>query len=370
MITFKFEQEPTMKPSRPRRSVLALAALLLGVLGTVSFAGPRDSLQLTNVRLDDTSFPPVSTFTTVAVAANYTVRYATIAGRFTVDPGGGPLDVRSLVVYLGAPSGEAFTIHPFRTSSATQSTTITPAFVIKLPPAVNSVGTWIFGISAGSSGIHAQWDTLTATLNDGPPVVPTNPLAFPVPTQPLAVLGNIGAPGVRLVNQQLPASGALWYRIDLPVPIATINTGFFPLAGFLDIDTEGSGVSASLGFYDFDGALLATDYFSGSLGGGGQAQLSFGTAPARPGVGNAGSSYNNRNGTLEPGVYYIAVARFTAQYDSGWSVRGPAAGGGAMTLNVVTNLSSSPICPADFNRSGTLSVQDIFDYLNAWFAGC
>lgn len=28
-----------------------------------------------------------------------------------------------------------------------------------------------------------------------------------------------------------------------------------------------------------------------------------------------------------------------------------------------------PSCPADFNASGTLTVQDIFDFLNAWFAG-
>jgi hypothetical protein len=27
-------------------------------------------------------------------------------------------------------------------------------------------------------------------------------------------------------------------------------------------------------------------------------------------------------------------------------------------------------CAADFNKSGTLQVQDIFDFLNAWFAGC
>ena len=27
------------------------------------------------------------------------------------------------------------------------------------------------------------------------------------------------------------------------------------------------------------------------------------------------------------------------------------------------------LCPADFNHSGTLSAQDIFDFLNAWFAG-
>lgn len=29
-----------------------------------------------------------------------------------------------------------------------------------------------------------------------------------------------------------------------------------------------------------------------------------------------------------------------------------------------------PTCPADFNHSGTLTVEDIFDYLSAWFAGC
>lgn len=27
-------------------------------------------------------------------------------------------------------------------------------------------------------------------------------------------------------------------------------------------------------------------------------------------------------------------------------------------------------CPADFNRSGTLEVQDIFDFINSWLAGC
>jgi hypothetical protein len=25
---------------------------------------------------------------------------------------------------------------------------------------------------------------------------------------------------------------------------------------------------------------------------------------------------------------------------------------------------------ADFNRDGVIAVQDIFDFLNAWFAGC
>jgi hypothetical protein len=42
-----------------------------------------------------------------------------------------------------------------------------------------------------------------------------------------------------------------------------------------------------------------------------------------------------------------------------------ASGCGSVTSNAVTYT----ICPADFNCSNTLSVQDIFDFLNAWFAG-
>ncbi len=46
----------------------------------------------------------------------------------------------------------------------------------------------------------------------------------------------------------------------------------------------------------------------------------------------------------------------------------------AASLWVSANLAApgapaNPCCPADFNASGTLSVQDIFDYLTAYFAG-
>jgi hypothetical protein len=30
----------------------------------------------------------------------------------------------------------------------------------------------------------------------------------------------------------------------------------------------------------------------------------------------------------------------------------------------------NPCCPADFNNSGAIGVQDIFDFLAAYFAGC
>ena len=37
--------------------------------------------------------------------------------------------------------------------------------------------------------------------------------------------------------------------------------------------------------------------------------------------------------------------------------------------DVVLNVGSCHPCPADFNHSGALEVQDIFDFLGAWFAG-
>ncbi|MCC6323144.1 MAG: VCBS repeat-containing protein [Phycisphaerales bacterium] len=42
---------------------------------------------------------------------------------------------------------------------------------------------------------------------------------------------------------------------------------------------------------------------------------------------------------------------------------------GTTTTNSVSLL-VTPACPADFNTSGTVSVQDIFDFLSAYFAGC
>jgi hypothetical protein len=51
--------------------------------------------------------------------------------------------------------------------------------------------------------------------------------------------------------------------------------------------------------------------------------------------------------------YYIRVSGFDGN-----------SGSGNLTLSVV------PDCRADFNHSGGLEVQDIFDFLNRWFAGC
>jgi hypothetical protein len=42
---------------------------------------------------------------------------------------------------------------------------------------------------------------------------------------------------------------------------------------------------------------------------------------------------------------------------------------GSQAAPYLVRLSIRPVCAPDYNCSGTLEVQDIFDYLNAWFAG-
>jgi hypothetical protein len=42
-------------------------------------------------------------------------------------------------------------------------------------------------------------------------------------------------------------------------------------------------------------------------------------------------------------------------------------GGAASACNATGNF-TTPCCKADFNRNGTIEIQDIFDFLNAWFA--
>lgn len=56
-------------------------------------------------------------------------------------------------------------------------------------------------------------------------------------------------------------------------------------------------------------------------------------------------------------------------------IEGPACGTLGLTFSGAgTTCGTGPItchaCPADFDHSGGLSVQDIFDFLGAWFAGC
>ncbi len=76
-------------------------------------------------------------------------------------------------------------------------------------------------------------------------------------------------------------------------------------------------------------------------------------APAAP----YGATLSVFNGTAPDGVWRLYVD------DAAAADVGSLAGGWALVIN-------GQVCPADFNKSGVVSVQDIFDFLAAYFAGC
>lgn len=75
--------------------------------------------------------------------------------------------------------------------------------------------------------------------------------------------------------------------------------------------------------------------------------------------------YQNATGTLVPGTYTLKLEGTGSVSYVGPGGNG-AGGGGNQPLLVFTVAALD--CPADFNDSGTVTVQDIFDFLAAYFA--
>ena len=181
---------------------------------------------------------------------------------------------------------------------------------------------------------------------------------------PAINLGTLAPPGLTLQGPFLVARTIRWYRFTIPA--------IAPATGrFLDITTAGSAMQDQdlypnddtvIGLYDAAGARIV---FDDNDGPGSTSQITFGaTAPARPPVGN-GLPGDGRDGSLAAGTYFLALG-------AGGSVMGPANFSASNnTLNsgtprLVLNLGT--VCRADFDGNNAVSVQDIFDFLNAWFA--
>ena len=85
---------------------------------------------------------------------------------------------------------------------------------------------------------------------------------------------------------------------------------------------------------------------------------------------------NTQPGTTTPAFNASAVTQVTVTMTNSVGSSTAVTGGRREIQVIVTNPCGSvssnaatwTICPADFNCSGTLSVQDIFDFLAAWFA--
>lgn len=82
---------------------------------------------------------------------------------------------------------------------------------------------------------------------------------------------------------------------------------------------------------------------------------------------------------LSAGTYDVSIADAVTATGNGQALDGEIVGNVASALPsgdgqpggfaIYSFSVTAPSCPADFNQSGGLTVQDIFEFLNAWFAG-
>lgn len=84
-------------------------------------------------------------------------------------------------------------------------------------------------------------------------------------------------------------------------------------------------------------------------------------APVLTQTGITGTSFTVPAGILDTGVYFWSVSAHNTGGATG-------AGNGPHDFGVV--VSAGETCRADFDRSGSVGVPDIFAFLSAWFVGC
>jgi hypothetical protein len=329
-----------------------LSSMVVLALAGAAMAGPRDTVTLTNFNSDGMNNSSNGSFST---AASYPVKFVRIQGTLTkVTPNNTFADEALVELFQpGTLTPMVFSCTGTRNyTGSIQIDTFVRAPLVNTPAA----GFWAVGAFESyddGTGPDSRWDTLTVTLNDGPPAAKN-----------LGALYNTTISKV----QSLAPNQTRWYKFELQ---GDVNAG----GTYLDIDTEGSNIATAgssndtvIGLYDENGIVVGYDDDSGSAN---LSQLSFGTGN-RPAVGG-GAIYDGRNGALPAGTYYLAVRAYNGgdqpQVGWDWPITGSARTG-TVKVNFRTNVGTADNCPADFNTDGSLSVQDIFDFINSWLAGC
>jgi hypothetical protein len=200
----------------------------------------------------------------------------------------------------------------------------------------------------------------------------------PTPAIDLGVLdaNPNGSASTRIAPGTIPAGQPLWYRFELPVDVSNA-------AGtYLDIDTESTvpAFDTMIGLYSGNGATVGNRLaFDDDDGSDNFSQLSFGQLGPRPAFGDS-SVRNGRDGSLNQGVYYVAVmpyasvAASTAFGTTNFNAVNTDTTAHNVTLNLRYNFPLG--CgPADVGQQGglvgadgVLDNNDFIAFINMFFA--
>lgn len=321
------------------KSVATLIAS--AAITTTGWAGPRDTWLLANMVSDGESGSPGTTL--LGVTGNYTARYVHIIGELqALNPAS---FAREAVVEFGPgyPAVESL-VAP---SIARTFTTVPVNTFVKLPGDISAVAgsQWsarFVETYDDGAGADARWSTIRITLNDGPPT------AF-------IDLGRLSAEFVRYPHALAPGQ-TLWLRFSTDTDLSSSSLAW------LEITTEGSTLSSPndpmMALYSEHGTLMGynDDDAAGVLGL--QARMSFGN-----------TIMPRTTAWVPKGTYYLGVKAVGGTPGVGWDFSGGLMSGN-LVVNISANFGTPAFCPSDFNKSGLTSVQDVFDFLTSWFAGC
>lgn len=334
-----------------------VAAGVVGIWCAAAVGVPRDSVTLTNINSDQAASG--SNLYSLPVAGAYTARFVRIRGTLTeLVASTFAREAQVLLSREGGPLGPAG-LSPSGFTGFTGSLAV-DAFM-RLPQAIPVSGgsvRLIFNETLDDgAGPDARWDTVTVTLNDGPPAAVN--------------LGPIEA-GTAGRTLTLAAGQVAWFRFDVSGPVSS--------PAFLDIDTLGTSIGTGsngsndtqLVLYDEDGRLVAENNDLGvgsTVLGYRLSLLSFGAGSGATGV--PGATASGQDGTLAAGTYWLAVKGWGPDTASvGWDVPSTSSYAGQLRLNIRSNAGVAAWCAGDFNRDDVKNVGDIFSFLSSWFAGC
>lgn len=336
-------------------TIRTCAMVVAMMAGSAAMAGPRDTVTVPTMNSDvPNSFGNAAVVTT----GTYTAKYIRFTGTLTKVVAGSTFPNEAMIEFF-PPAGHRPVFAP-APDQAFGTPTINVDSFLRCPAPINvtpgTINFATFDAYDDGAGADSRWDNLKITLNDGPPTVL------------VADLGTLAATSLQYTNSVLPGD-IKWYRLTLPVGVSSGG------GTFLDIDTEGSNVTANntqtndteIVLYSEDGVAVGYDDDEGS---GNLSQLTFG-AGTRPSV-NGSASYDGRDGALPAGTYYLLVRGFGPGLPQvGWDfVNTGSLQSGFIHINIRTNAGTPAYCPADFNKSNLVSVQDVFDFLAAFFGSC
>ncbi len=176
-----------------RTSAVALA-LLAGTCSTI--AAEQELITFTSVPSRNLIDDPANSIQTYTVTGNYPVGFINVSGTQSrifspADPATpGPLDswFGEACILITPPSGRPFVVQPtpvVNPGSTVLTNTVTPWRSIPIDPIANANGTWTFqffetdddvNTTLAPDGTDSIWDSISFSLDDGTPTIPTIPI--------------------------------------------------------------------------------------------------------------------------------------------------------------------------------------------------